>query len=50
MGHARRVRCDCGWAFEGEDAELVAAVYEHGWTAHGMHVTADQALAMAEPV
>jgi predicted small metal-binding protein len=45
----RRVTCDCGWAFEGEDAELIAAVREHGKTTHGMDVTAEQALAMAEP-
>jgi hypothetical protein len=35
--------------FEGEDDELVAAVQDHGRTVHGMEVTADQALAMAEP-
>jgi predicted small metal-binding protein len=46
---ARLVRCDCGWTFEGEDDELVAAVQDHGRTVHGMEVTADQALAMAEP-
>ena len=46
----KRVRCDCGWSFEGEDAELIAAVQDHGRTAHGMDVTAEQALAMAEPV
>ncbi len=43
------VRCDCGWEFEGEDAELIAAVQEHGRTTHGMDVTAEQALAMAGP-
>jgi Protein of unknown function (DUF1059) len=45
----KRVRCDCGWSVEGDDAELIAAVQEHGRTAHGMDVTAEQALAMAEP-
>ena len=45
----RRVMCDCGWAFEGEDAELIAAVQEHGRVRHGMDVTAEQALAMAQP-
>jgi len=45
----KRVSCECGWTFEGEDAELIAAVQEHGRTAHAMEVTADQALAMAEP-
>jgi len=46
----RRVRCECGWSFEGEEAELIAAVQEHGRTRHGMDVTAEQALAMAETV
>jgi len=46
---SRRVRCDCGWSFEGEDDELIAAVQEHGRTSHGMDVTPEQALAMAEP-
>ena len=45
-----RVSCDCGWTFEGQDAELVAAVQEHGRTVHGMSVTAEEALAMAQPV
>jgi predicted small metal-binding protein len=45
----RRVSCDCGWSFEGEDAELIAAVQEHGRTTHGMVVTPEQALAMAVP-
>jgi hypothetical protein len=35
--------------FEGKDAELIAAVQEHGRTARGMDVTAEEALAMAEP-
>lgn len=43
------VSCDCGWQFEGEDDELVAAVQEHGRTVHGMDVTREQALAMADP-
>jgi predicted small metal-binding protein len=46
----RRVSCECGWTFEGEEAELIAAVQEHGRTSHGMDVTAKQALAMAQPV
>jgi predicted small metal-binding protein len=45
----RKAHCDCGWTFEGEEAELVAAVQEHGRTRHGMDVTAEQALAMSEP-
>jgi predicted small metal-binding protein len=46
----RRVSCDCGWTFEGQDSELVAAVQEHGRTVHGMNVTAEEALAMAQPL
>lgn len=45
----KRVQCDCGWSFEGDDRELIAAVREHGRIAHGMDVTPEQALAMAEP-
>ncbi len=44
-----KVSCDCGWQVEGEDDELVAAVQEHGRAVHGMEVSAEQALAMAEP-
>jgi predicted small metal-binding protein len=46
----KRVSCDCGWTFEGQATELVAAVQEHGRTVHGMSVTAEEALAMAQPV
>jgi predicted small metal-binding protein len=46
----KRVSCDCGWTFEGEDTELIAAVQQHGLTVHGMSVTALEALAMAQPV
>lgn len=47
---AKRVACECGWTFQGEDPELVLAVQEHGRSTHGMDVTAEQALAMASPV
>jgi predicted small metal-binding protein len=43
------VRCDCGWSFQGDDDALVAAVQEHGRDKHGMDVTREQALAMAQP-
>lgn len=46
---AKIVRCDCGFTIEGDDDELVAAVQQHGRDAHNMDVTAEQALAMAEP-
>jgi predicted small metal-binding protein len=49
MGMRRRVECDCGWSFQGEEAELIAAVQEHGRVTHGMTVTAEQALAMSQP-
>lgn len=45
----KKVACDCGWTFDGEEAELIAAVQEHGRTTHGMDVTPEQALAMAKP-
>lgn len=45
----RRVSCDCGWSFEGEDAELIPAVREHGRSVHGMDVTDEQVLAMSQP-
>jgi len=43
------VRCDCGWSFEGEEDDLVEAVIAHGRETHGMEVSREQALAMAEP-
>ncbi|MGN6792131.1 MAG: DUF1059 domain-containing protein [Streptosporangiaceae bacterium] len=46
----RRVSCECGWSAEGEDAELIAAVQEHGRNAHGMDVTPEQVIEMARPV
>ena len=46
----RRVSCECGWSAEGEDTELIAAVQEHGREAHGMEVTPEQVMAMAEQV
>ena len=46
---AKSVDCECGWHFEGEDAELIEAVQEHGRRVHNMAVTDEQALAMAKP-
>jgi predicted small metal-binding protein len=45
----RRVSCECGWSAEGEEAELIAAVQEHGRKVHGMDVTPEQVMAMAQP-
>jgi predicted small metal-binding protein len=46
---AKVVTCDCGWTVTGEDDEIVTAVQQHGREAHNMDVTAEQALAMAQP-
>lgn len=47
---AKKVVCECGVVIRGaDDDELVANVQRHGREAHGMEVTAEQALAMAEP-
>jgi len=42
-------RCDCGWAFEGDEDEVVVAVQEHGRAVHNMEVTREQALSITEP-
>jgi predicted small metal-binding protein len=47
---AKKVVCECGVVIRGsDDDELVANVQRHGREAHGMEVTREQALAMAEP-
>jgi predicted small metal-binding protein len=44
------IKCDCGFVVRGDtDEELVAAATEHAREVHGMELTADQILAMAEP-
>ena len=43
--------CDCGKTIrEQSDQELVNAAQKHAKEAHGMDLTRDQVLAMAEPV
>lgn len=45
------IRCDCGHVVEGaSDDELVAAAQLHAREAHGLELTREQVLAMAEPV
>lgn len=44
------VRCDCGWAARGTEEDLVPRIQEHARDAHGLDVTAEQALAQARPV
>ena len=44
------IKCDCGVVIRGEsDDELVRAAQAHAKEAHDMDITAEQALAMAEP-
>ena len=45
-----KLACDCGWETEGPETELVEAAQEHGRKLHNMELTAEQALAMAEPI
>ena len=45
------IKCDCGFTVRGDtDAELVKAAQTRALDVHGTEITADQALAMAEPV
>lgn len=45
------IKCDCGFTVRGDDDdELVKAAQAHAVAVHQMEITADQALAMAEPV
>lgn len=45
-----KLACDCGWATQGTEEELVAATQEHGRQIHNMDLTHEQAMAMATPV
>ena len=45
------IKCDCGAVIRGgTDDELVQAAQGHAKDVHGMDLTAEQVLAMAEPV
>lgn len=47
---AKFISCDCGVIVRGAtDDELVINAQEHARTVHGMEITRDQALAMAQP-
>jgi predicted small metal-binding protein len=44
------INCDCGFVVRGDnDDELVRAAQAHASEVHAMQITAEQALAMAEP-
>ncbi|HVM14466.1 MAG TPA: DUF1059 domain-containing protein [Egibacteraceae bacterium] len=45
------IRCDCGYVARGEDDdELVSVAQRHARDVHDMQLSAEQVLAMAEPV
>ncbi|KAA1420986.1 DUF1059 domain-containing protein [Nocardioides humilatus] len=45
------INCDCGFVVRGDnDDELVRAAQAHASEAHSMQITAEQVLAMAEPI
>lgn len=47
----KQVSCDCGKTIrEPDDDRLVAAVQKHAREVHGMEMTREQVLSMAEPV
>jgi predicted small metal-binding protein len=50
-GRARRwqVTCACGWRARGTRDEVVAAVREHGRSAHNLELTDEQVMAQAVP-
>jgi len=41
--------CDCGWAAQAPEEELIRRIQEHAREAHGLDVTREQALAQARP-
>jgi predicted small metal-binding protein len=44
------IECDCGWRFQGSEAELIEACRAHGRLAHDMDLNDEQILAVARPV
>jgi predicted small metal-binding protein len=47
---AKVINCDCGYVVRGEtDDEIVAEAQKHAREAHGMEITREQVLSMAEP-
>lgn len=48
---AKQVACDCGKIIrEANDDQLITSVQQHAKEVHGMDLSRDQILAMAEPV
>jgi predicted small metal-binding protein len=47
---ARRVACECGFAVEGDEAEVVAAALLHAKDVHGMVLTPTLIQAVSQPV
>jgi predicted small metal-binding protein len=46
----RTVRCDCGFVVRSDDDDkLVAELQHHAHDDHGMNLSRDQVLAMAQP-
>lgn len=47
----KRVECECGWSFEGDEGSIVAAVEDHCEQVHDGRVPEpEQILAVAKPV
>jgi predicted small metal-binding protein len=46
----KTVRCDCGFIVRSDDDDkLVAALQQHAHDDHGMNLSRDQVLGMAQP-
>ena len=45
-----QVTCQCGWRTNGTRDAVVAAVREHGRTAHGVELTDEQVMTQAVPL
>ena len=43
------IQCPCGTALRAEEEDLVAKAQQHAKELHGMELTREQALAMAQP-
>jgi predicted small metal-binding protein len=47
---AKVIHCDCGFVVRGDtDDEIVAAAQSHARDSHGMEITREQVLTMAQP-
>ncbi len=45
-----QVTCQCGWRGHGTQEEIIAAVQEHGRSAHALDISAEQVMALAAPL